>query len=162
MEAHAAAKARSEGQQEPLTGPKLPDPDSDALNGKTEAQVPVDAGSREPVPDVKAPPDVVSVGDGNKKEEEKGKGGGVRTGEERKKWDTSGKDGEGKEEGKKEEKEEKSEEERRVEVELNAILKRSPSTLSPLPGRIPPIPPILARLQPRCRTFSHFICAYFG
>ena len=125
-----------DGAQVPLAGVAGPQEEPAAARKGADADVPVNAGSREPVPEVKKQSE--GGGDSNSdkereksKDSEKDKGDGKAglrpgSGVGDKKWSTDAdKNGEIKEE----KKEEKSKEEKEVEAELNSILKRSPSKL---------------------------------
>lgn len=118
-QAHTDPGLPLDANQRPLAGLDLPTPDPEALTGKTEAQVPVDAGQREPVPEVKSPPEAVS-----NTEEAKDKAKGGKPGDVGRKWGAGIEGAEGRA---KKEVDEKSEKEIKVEAELNSILKRSPS-----------------------------------
>ncbi|KAI4155272.1 MAG: hypothetical protein LQ340_001105 [Diploschistes diacapsis] len=117
-QAHTDPGLPLDANQRPLAGLDLPTPDPEALTGKTEAQVPVDAGQREPVPEVKSPPEAVS-----NTEEAKDKAKGGKPGDVGRKWGAGIEGAEGRA---KKEVDEKSEKEIKVEAELNSILKRSP------------------------------------
>ena len=112
-----------DGAQVPLAPPVGPqEPPATALD-KTGGEVPADAGRREPIPDVKKPPEADSGREKGKVTDKAESKAGVKpVGE--KKWG---------EKGDKvdvvDKKEEKSLEEQDIEAELNAILKRSPSEL---------------------------------